>query len=307
MTTAGINAIEKDAAPTVASVRVASPIGLEQYYSEAGPDYAAWSREFNMHFGYYRAGSNPLCREAMLEQMNVEVLARLQVEDIARPRLLDLGCGLGATLRSFARRLPHAQLLGLTRVPWQVEHARALNQAAGCGERIRVLQGDYEDTILPRVNYDGVYALESSCHAHGADKAALLAEAHRLLRPGGRLVVADGFLTSPSFATALQQRIYRKLCECWIIEELAQLPVFTARLEQLGFTAIRIEPLQMRVAPSVAHIPWVTLKFLLTDVVFGQRKMTRARWNNVLAPVLLPLVSAPLGPMSYCMITATKR
>lgn len=31
--------------------------------------------EFNMHFGYYRAGANPLRRESMLEQMNVEVLA----------------------------------------------------------------------------------------------------------------------------------------------------------------------------------------------------------------------------------------
>jgi hypothetical protein len=62
----------------------------------------------------------------------------------------------------------------------------------------------------------------------------------------------------------------------------------------------------MRVAPSVAHIPWVTLKFLLTDVVFGKKAMTRARWNNIIAPVLLPLVSAPLGPMTYCMITATR-
>ena len=51
----------------------------------------------------------------------------------------------------------------------------------------------------------------------------------------------------------------------------------------------------------------MTLKFLLTDVLLGKRKMTRARWNNVLAPVLLPLVSEPLGPMTYCMITATKR
>ena len=155
--------------------------------------------------------------------------------------------------------------------------------------------------------YDGVYALESSCHAHGADKGALLAEAHRLLRPGGRMVVADGFLASGWFAGALQRRIYRKLCECWVIEELAQLNLFTARLEQLGFADIAVENLQMRVAPSVAHIPWVTLKFLLTDVVFGERKMTRARWNNVLAPVLLPLVSAPLGPMTYCMVTAKKR
>jgi MPBQ/MSBQ methyltransferase len=260
-----------------------------------------------MHFGYYRAGINPLRRENMLEQMNAEVLARLKLEGIAEPRLLDLGCGLGATLRSFARRLPQAWLLGITRVPWQVENARALNHAAGCDERVRVVEGDYEETVLPSASYDGVYAIESSCHAHGADKGVLLAEAHRLLRPGGRLVVSDGFLASDRFVNTLQQRIYRKLCECWVIEQLAQLGLFKARLEALGFTEINIENLQMRVAPSVAHIPWVTLKFLWTDVVFGKAKMTRARWNNVLAPVLLPLVSAPVGPMIYCMITATKR
>ena len=292
---------------TVAPAEVTPPIGLEQYYSEAGPDYAAWSPEFNMHFGYYRVGRNPLHREPMLEQMNAEVLARLQLDGMAAPRLLDLGCGLGATLRSFARRLPHARLLGLTKVRWQVEHARALNEIACCGERVRVIKGDYEATLLPLSSYDGVYALESSCHAHGADKGALLAESHRLLRPGGRLVIADGFLIKNRFATALQERIYRKLCECWVIGELAQLHLFTARLEQLGFTGIAVEHLQMRVAPSVAHIPWVTLKFLLTDVVFGKREMTRARWNNVVAPVLLPLVSAPLGPVTYCMITAKKR
>ncbi len=288
------------------AAHVAPQIGLEQYYSEAGPDYAAWSREFNMHFGYYRAGVNPLQRETMLEQMNAEVLERLKLEGIAEPQLLDLGCGLGATLRSFARRLPQAWLLGITRVPWQVEHARALNHVAGCGERVRVVEADYEETGLPSAGYDGVHALESSCHAHGADKGPLLAEAYRLLRPGGRLIVADGFLERDRFANSLQQRIYRKLCECWVIEQLAQLDLFRAQLEQLGFTDITVEHLQMRVAPSVAHIPWVTLKFLLTDVVFGKGKMTRARWNNVLAPVLLPLVSAPLGPVTYCMITATK-
>src|SRR5262249_54507420 len=117
---------------------------------------------------------------------------------------------------------------------------------------------------------------------------------------------SDGFLTSSRFVSKLQERIYRKLCECWVIEELAQLDLFTGRLEQLGFKEITVEYLQMRVAPSVAHIPWVTLKFLATDVVFGKRKMTRARWNNIIAPVLLPLVSAPFGPMKYCMITATK-
>src|SRR5260370_27202528 len=181
MIRADVNVIEKAVARPVANAQAAPQIGLEQYYSEAGPDYAAWSREFNMHFGYYRAGANPLDRESMLEQMNAEVLARLYLDDIAEPRLLDLGCGLGATLRSFARRLPHARLLGIKRVPWQVERANALNDAAGCGERVRVIEGDYEDTILPRSSFAGTYALERSCHAHAAAKCALLPEAYPLL------------------------------------------------------------------------------------------------------------------------------
>ena len=95
MITAEVKVIEEAVPQPVANAQVAPHIGLEQYYSEAGPDYAAWSREFNMHFGYYRAGANPLHRESMLEQMNAEVLARLRLDDIAEPRLLDLGCGLG--------------------------------------------------------------------------------------------------------------------------------------------------------------------------------------------------------------------
>lgn len=300
------DATEPDTFTTAAEHRTTSAsIGLEQYYSEAGPDYAAWSTEFNMHFGFYRRGMNPFDRERMLEQMNREVLAALHVGHLAAPRILDLGCGLGATLRSFARQLPQARLVGITRVPWQVEQANLRNTAAGVSGRVTVLQGDYQDTILPRRSYDAVYALESSCHAHGSDKRMLLAEAYRLLRPGGRLIVADGFLLRPP-KPGIQERICRKLCECWVIEDLARIDRFTASLHELGFTNITTTDLQWRVAPSIAHVPWVTLKFLLRDVLFSRKRMTRARWNNVVAPLLMPWISAPLGPMCYQMVTASK-
>jgi SAM-dependent methyltransferase len=159
---------------------------------------------------------------------------------------------------------------------------------------------------MASASFDAAYALESSCHAHNADKHAFLYEAHRLLKPGGRLVVADGFLRRGKVSSGLRARVYRKLCECWVIEELGQLDLFVHELERLGFHSIAIERLQLRVAPSVFHIPWVTLKFLLTDVVLGSRRMTRARWNNIIAPVLLPLVGYPGGPVFYCMVTATK-
>lgn len=282
------------------------PVGLEQYYSEAGPDYAAWSKGFNMHFGFFRWGMNPLRRETMLEQMNFEVLDRLRLSPHLPASVVDLGCGLGATLRSIARWRPLARLVGVTLVPWQVEQARALNNSAGLGRRIGVLLNDYQNINIEPASFDAAYALESSCHAHYPDKRVFLREAHRLLKPGGRLVIADGFLHRGKTPSGLRACIYRKLCECWVIEELARLDLFVHELESLGFHSIQVERMQLRVAPSVCHIPWVTLKFLVTDVVFGKRRMTRARWNNVIAPVLLPLVGYPGGPLSYCMVSATK-
>lgn len=282
------------------------PVSLEEYYSEAGPDYAAWSREFNMHFGFYRWGMNPFDREPMLEQMNVEVLERLQINAERESQILDLGCGLGATLRSLARRLPLASLTGVTRVPWQVEQAREKNAATPHANRIKIAQLDYEKTRLPSASFDAAYAIESACYAHGPNKAAFLKEANRLLRPGGRLVIVDGFMRSSNDMHPPQRRIFDKLCECWVIESWGELDRVELELRLLGFRDIQVEECQFRVAPSVFHIPWVTLDFLTRELLCGKKKMTRARWNNVLAPVLLPLVSWPLGPMVYCMVSATK-
>ena len=282
---------------------------FQRYYEEAGPDYAAWSRHFNMHFGFFRRGMNPLNREAMLEQMNLEVFDRLHLarspSATARPRVLDMGCGLGATLRSFARRLHGADLHGITLVPWQFEQARVLNRSNPRSANITISLGDYENTIYPAETFDAIYALESSCYGTGKNKSRLIREAHRLLRSGGRFVIADGFL-GPGKLRGPQKSIYRRLCDCWVIEDLGEIRAFTRELEQAGFCDIAIEQIQARVTPSVLHVPWVTLKFLLTSVVFGKRKMTRARWNNILAPVLLPFVGYPIGPVAYYIVSATR-
>jgi ubiquinone/menaquinone biosynthesis C-methylase UbiE len=283
-----------------------APVSFQRYYADAGPDYAAWSPNFNMHFGYFRRGLNPFSLEPMLEQMNREILTRLHLDRTQPARVLDMGCGVGATLRSLARQLPLADLTGITLVPWQIERGTELNNESPNHARIHLVLGDYEHTGFSSASFSAAYALESSCYAHGANKSAFLTEAHRILGVGGRLAVADGFLLRPPSVRGLQSLIYRKLCECWVIETLGELHLFTLELERLGFHDIQVEHIQYRVAPSVFQVPWVTLKFLVRDVLFGSRKMTRARWNNVLAPILLPFVSHPIGPMSYCLVTATR-
>jgi hypothetical protein len=119
------------------------------------------------------------------------------------------------------------------------------------------------------------------------------------------MVVADGFV-GPGKLRGPQKSIYRTLCDCWAIDELGDVEEFTREMERIGFREIVVEQAQARVTPSVLHVPWVTLRFLVTDVGFGSRRMTRARWNNMLAPILLPFVGFPVGPVAYYVISATR-
>jgi len=304
--------VTTESSATATEASTTSPDNFQRYYQEAGPDYAAWSPNFNMHFGYFRRGMNPFHRESMLEEMNRQILFRLRINDLPgresagkQLRILDMGCGLGATLRSIAQRLSSPDLKGITLVPWQLEQGQVLNQALPAAASIALTLGDYEQTNEPAESVDAVYAIESSCYARGASKSAFLKEAHRLLRPGGRIVVADGFL-GPGRLRGPQKRILRTLCDCWAIDTLGEIEPFRQEMERIGFRDIVIEQAQARVTPSVFHVPWVTLKFLLTSVVFGGRKMTRARWNNLLAPILLPFVGFPIGPMAYYIVSATR-
>src|ERR1035438_1407578 len=143
--------------PVSAATRPSTRDAVVRYYSEAGPDYAAWSRNLNMHFGYWVWGLNPFDREAMLEHANQEVVRRLGLTAQSR-RVLDLGCGLGATARFLAARHPHVRVTGVTIVPWQIQQARRLSE----GRAIDFLEGDYCATPCADHAFDAAYAVESS-------------------------------------------------------------------------------------------------------------------------------------------------
>jgi ubiquinone/menaquinone biosynthesis C-methylase UbiE len=287
--------------------RSASAQDVIRYYSETTRDYGAWSPKFNMHFGYYRFCANPFDLEGMLDEMTREVSKRLNLHPSQPARLLDMGCGLGAPARLMSAIYTNSNVSAITLVPWQVDEARRLTERTGASERVQFVCGDYTATPFGDGEFDGAYAIESACHAPGFDKAAFVSEAARTLKAGSRLVIADGFQIGTQPMNPILAWCFRKVCANWALETFAEIRMFTERLGAEGFDVVETKDISWRIAPSVAHIPWVTTRFLVGQLIANGLRLNRVRWGHILACVLSPIVGMARNRFGYYLVTAEKR
>jgi SAM-dependent methyltransferase len=101
-------------------------------------------------------------------------------------RVLEVGCGTGGTLRALAEQYPHARIEGVEPVPDAV--------AIGCRKGCSVTQGSFERLPAEDASVDLLLALDVLEHLD--DDVAGLAEARRVLKSGGTLVVTVPALPS---------------------------------------------------------------------------------------------------------------
>ncbi|MBO0881036.1 MAG: class I SAM-dependent methyltransferase [Mycobacterium sp.] len=142
-----------------------------------------------------------------------EVWARLLPEIGLRgdERVLDLGCGRGAVLLAAAKLVPRGSAVGVD--IWRPDQTGNSTQATlanadveGVADRIELHTQDMTDLQFPEASFDLVVS-SLAIHNLPGNEARLSAidEAVRVLRPGGRIVIADIAFTR-RYATRLRQR-----------------------------------------------------------------------------------------------------
>lgn len=113
-------------------------------------------------------------------------------------RVLDVGCGRGAVLLAVAARLPAGRATGIDL--WRTrdqsgndERATLANAAAvGVGDRVELHTADITGLPFPDGSFDVVLSSMTVHNLPGVDaRRVAVAEAVRVLRPGGRVVIVD--------------------------------------------------------------------------------------------------------------------
>lgn len=141
----------------------------------------------------------------------------------------DLGCGEGDVallLARFARRVA-----AVDQSKAMLRHVRARAKEAGLDRRVEPVEGDLEHTTLPNAAFDVVFIGQALHHA--ARPAHAIAEAARLLKPGGLLIVLD-------LARHDQDWVRAEWADQWLGFEEDELKGW---MEQYGLRAIRMDRL----------------------------------------------------------------
>jgi arsenite methyltransferase len=151
--------------------------------------------------------------------------------------VLDLGSGGGIDVLLSARRVgPTGKAYGLDMTDEMLALARK-NQAAAGVSNVEFLKGEIEHIPLPDNSVDVII---SNCVINlSADKDRVLAEAFRVLKPGGRFAVSDVVVRGDDVPAAVRRNM-----ELWIgcVAGALEEGEYRTKLASAGFTAIDVEP-----------------------------------------------------------------
>ncbi len=142
-------------------------------------------------------------------------------ENVARARegvrahVVDLGCGVGASLCYLVERLP-IRGTGITLSSVQARLSTERASARALSDRVTCIEGDYGDLPPAVESADLAYAIESFVHSPAPDR--FFAECRRLVRPGGLLVICDDVRRSTLEAAAA--RAIDRFCRGWHVNAL---------------------------------------------------------------------------------------
>jgi tocopherol O-methyltransferase len=214
-------------------------------------------------------------------------------------RVVDIGCGYGATSQMLADEFG-AEVTGITIS--EAQHAIAQARAGG-KENPTYVFGDWHTNTLPADSFDAAIAIESSEHM---DKPGFFAQARRVLRPGGRLVV-NAWLSCESPTRNQVRWLIEPICREGRMPHLGTESDYRRLASESGFTVVKFQDVTRQIARTWPMIVRVFLWNLLRKPAYLRFILNPKSQNAIFGLTIVRLwIAFRTGAMRYGVFTLTK-
>ena len=206
---------------------------IERYYDLSEVHYRKFWRlgkSRSLHYGYWDASTKNF-HDALLN-INRKLAAEINIS--SHDHVLDAGCGIGGSCIWLAKNVG-CTALGISLSRKQIAQAKHLVAELNLDKQVTFFERDYTATGFPDASFDVVWAIESVCYI--PDKSLFAKEAFRVLRKGGRLVIADFFKTDN--LNEHDSDLVKRWANGWAIEDYVTEESFVKQLRESGFLNIR--------------------------------------------------------------------
>lgn len=176
----------------------------KEYYDSAAHDIylECWGGE-NHHLGVFDDTDDFF--EAA-QKANENLLKKLQIKE--GDKVIDIGSGLCGLPRYIVQNTQCEKVVALNISKKENEYAIKKNEEEGCGHKIDVIEGDFNNMPFEDKEFDVMVSQDSMLHS--PDKEALLKECSRVLKQGGLFVFSD-ILKKPSLTEEEAKRVYDRI------------------------------------------------------------------------------------------------
>ena len=213
-------------------------------------------------------------------------------------RVCDIGCGYGATARVLAAR--GAEVTGITISPAQAEFAQKQSTSGNPS----VVAGDWLANDFASESFDAAIAIESS--EHMPDKPEFFAQAHRVLRVGGRLVVCAWLAAEQASANA-ERWLLEPICREGRMPHMGTVSDYEGLARGAGFTVHKVQDVSRAVAPTWPAIARRLAVKLITNPRYVRFLFSQHARNRIFALTTLRIwIAYRTGAMRYGVFTFEK-
>lgn len=276
---------------------------IVNYYEECNNAYRdAWGMDSNMqlNLGLWKPGTKKLSEALVHLNNEIALLGEIKKEH----RVLDAGCGVGGTAIHLAKTIG-CHVTGITLTPHQAETAIENAKKHGVSNLTEFHIMNYMSTSFTGESFDIITGLESICYAE--PKLDFVKEAYRLLKPGGKVVLAENLQGKKVLNKQEFDELYTFAFHGCLVQSLDTAKQYLSNLKSVGFQQSECIDYTELIRPSIKRLrrffypAWAYNKFYR---LIGKPFSATQEANTKMCYYLETSLSK--GLWTYGLITATK-